>query len=116
MRIGINYVKPHQTPEEWAEILSKKGYRASVFPVDYREPVSKIDAYVRAAEERDIMIAEVGVWKSPHLTDAAAAAQAQEYCLEQFKLADYVKARCCVNISGAAGEVWSFCYRENYSD
>lgn len=79
MRIGINYVVPHETPEEWAEILFNKGYRATIFPVNYQAPVSKIDAYVRAAKDRDILIAEVGVWNSPHLLDKVAAAKAQDF-------------------------------------
>ena len=29
MRLGLNYVPVHSSPEEWAEILSSKGYRAA---------------------------------------------------------------------------------------
>ena len=42
---------------------------------------SVIDAYVKAAAERDIMIAEVGVWNSPHHPDPEQAALAREACL-----------------------------------
>lgn len=115
MRIGINFVPQHETPEQWADILVEKGYRASVFPGDYRQPVSTIDAYVQAARARDIRIAEVGVWNSPHHPDPARAEQAREVCLEKFRLAEYVGADCCVNVSGAAGPVWFACYPENYS-
>lgn len=116
MRIGINFVPPHETPEQWGDLLVEKGYRATVFPVDYQAPVSLIDAYVKAADERDIRIAEVGVWNSPNHPDAGCAAKAARRCLEQFKLADYVRADCCVNVSGAAGEEWYYCYRENYGE
>ena len=78
MRIGIQYVLPHSSPEQWAEETANMGFRASVFPVDYTAPVSLIDAYVKAAEARDILIAEVGVWASPFSTDEKAAAKARE--------------------------------------
>lgn len=115
MRLGINYVPPHSSPEEWAEVLAKKGYRAAAFPVNFRAPVHQIDAYAEAAKARDIRIAEVGVWKSPHHPDRKTAEEARTACLEQFRLADYIRADCCVNVSGAAGPEWYYCYRENYA-
>ena len=115
MRLGLNAVPAHRTPEEWADILAAKGYRAASFPVNYKASVSVIDAYVKAAHERDIMIAEVGVWNSPHHPAPEEARLAREACLEQFRLADYVRAECCVNVSGAAGTVWYGCYGDNYS-
>ena len=84
--------------------------------MDYTAPVSLIDAYVKAAEARDILIAEVGVWASPFSTDEKAAAKAREACLEDFRLADYIGARCCVNVSGAFGPKWNFCYPENFTE
>lgn len=59
MRIGVNHVPVHHSPEEWAEILFRKGYRAANFPVDYKAPVNLIDEYVKAAKKYDIQIAEV---------------------------------------------------------
>ena len=115
MRLGLNFTPPHSSPEDWAEKLYQKGVRATAFPLDYHAPVSQIDAYVQAAKERDILIAEVGIWNSPHHTDPRERSLAQEACLEQLRLADYVNARCAVNVSGAAGPVWYGCYRDNYS-
>ena len=43
---------------------------------------------------------------SPHHTDPRERSLAREACLEQLRLADYVNARCAVNVSGAAGPVW----------
>ena len=114
MRIGINFAPPHDSPDQWAEILVEHGFRATSFPVDYRAPVSLIDGYVKAAKEHDLRIAEVGVWDSPHFPDPARAKAARERCLEQFRLAEYVQADCCVNVSGAAGDKWFYCYRENF--
>lgn len=116
MRIGMSFVPEHRSPEEWAEKLRQKGMSAAVFPLDYHAPVSRIDAYAKAAAEAGLLLAEVGVWDSPFLPDAAKAAAAREKCLEQFRLAEYIGARCCVNVSGAAGPVWSGCYPENYSE
>ncbi|CCX38129.1 putative uncharacterized protein [Clostridium sp. CAG:1013] len=116
MRIGINFTPPHDSPDQWAEILVDRGFRATSFPVDYQAPVSLIDAYVKAAREHDIRIAEVGVWNSPHFPDPEQAKAAQTRCLEQFRLAEYVHADCCVNVSGAAGEKWFYCYRENFDE
>ena len=116
MRIGINFTPPHDSPEQWAEILADRGFRATSFPVDYRAPINLIDAYVKAAKDHDIRIAEVGVWDSPHLPDLEKAKNVQTRCLEQFRLAEYVHADCCVNVSGAAGEKWFYCYRENFDE
>ncbi len=116
MRIGLNFVPHHESPEEWAEILTGLGYRASCFPVDYKAPASLIDEYVKAAKEHDIRIAEVGIWNSPHHPDQKIASRAKEACLEQFRLAEYIKAACCVNVSGAAGDIWHGCYKENFTE
>ena len=75
-----------------------------------------IDEYVRIAKERDILIAEVGVWDSPFHPDLAKAQTVRKVCEEQLRLADYIHAVCCVNVSGAVGEVWYGCYKENFSE
>ena len=114
MRLGMNFTVPHSNPEEWAQNLKSRGFRAASFPVDYTADVSVIDAYVNAAAANDIMIAEVGIWTSPWNSDPAEAEKGKERCLEQFRLAEYIHARCCVNVSGAAGPGWPLCYRENF--
>ena len=116
MRLGLNYAPPHRTPEEWGDILVKHGFRAACFPAGYREKDSVIDAYVKAAADRDILIAEVGVWDSPWAEDPAKAAAAREKCFGQLRLAEYVKARCCVNVSGSPRGFWCGCCRENFSE
>ena len=115
MRIGLGDVLPHSSPEEWADEIVEMGFRAASFPGKYTPPDSLIDAYVKAARERDILIAEVGAWVNPFSPDKKAAEAARETCVEQLRLADAIGARCCVNISGAFGPRWDFCYRENYT-
>ena len=116
MRLGINHVPEHRTPEEWGDILVAEGYRASTFPVDFQAKQSTIDAYVKAAKDRDILIAEVGVWCSPFAPDRELAAKGKERCKEQLRLADYVQANCCVNITGSTGDIWCGCYPDNFSE
>ena len=116
MRPGIQYTLPHSSPEQWADETVKMGFRAAVFPVAYTAPVSLIDTYAEAAKDRDLLIAEVGVWASPFSPDEKESAKAREACLESFRLADYIGARCCVNVSGAFGRKWYFCYPENYTE
>ena len=115
MRLGLGDVLPHSSPEEWADEIVKMGFRAAAFPGNYKQPDSLIEAYVKAAGERDILIAEVGAWVNPFSPDEETAAEARERCVEQLRLADAIGARCCVNISGAFGPKWDFCYRENYT-
>ena len=115
MRLGLGDVLPHSSPEEWADEIVKMGFRAAAFPGNYKQPDSLIEAYVKAAGERDILIAEVGAWGNPFSPDEKTAAEARERCVEQLRLADAIGARCCVNISGAFGPKWDFCYRENYT-
>lgn len=116
MRLGVNTTFPHKDPEEWAKNLAEKGYRASRFPVTYRSDLKTTDEYLKAAAEYDIMIAEVGVWNSPHDTDPVKRQQARDDLKTALEFADYVKAKCCVNISGAAGPVWNLLYKENYAE
>ena len=116
MRLGIQFTLPHTSPEQWVDEIREMGFRAAVFPVDYTAPVSLIDAYVDAAKAGDIEIAEVGVWNTPFTPDEKAAAAAKEKCMEQLRLADYIGARCCVNVSGAFGPVWYYCYPENFTE
>ena len=116
MRIGISYTVPHKSPEEWALETISMGARATCFPVDYKAPIATIDAYVKAAKEHDLLIAEVGIWANPFSTKKEERKKARERSIEQLRLADYVGACCCVNVSGAFGPKWDFCYPENFTE
>jgi sugar phosphate isomerase/epimerase len=39
-----------------------------------------------------------------------------DYCVEQLRLADFLHARCAVNVAGAFGPKWDGGYRENFTD
>ncbi len=116
MKLGINSVFAHETPEQWAEILAKKGLKAASFPVDYKAADHVVDAYVKAFSDYDITIAEVGIWNSPFSLDHKVAEESRNTCLKQLELSEYVGAKCCVNVSGSAGDIWYGCYKENYSE
>lgn len=116
MRLGINSVFTHETPEQWAEILSKRGLQAASFPVNFEAKDHVINAYEKAFQDYNITIAEVGIWNSPFTLDEKEAAKNRDICKHQLELADAIKAKCCVNVSGAVGKCWYGCYPENYTE
>lgn len=115
MRLGIAATLPHTAPEEWAELHKEAGLDAVVFPLAWDAPVSLIDRYAEAARAHDLTIAEVGAWCNPMDPDPVKRAANRTRCLRQLELAEYIDACCCVNISGAVGEVWDGSYAENYA-
>lgn len=115
MRLGIAAAFSHGSAEEWAVLHREAGLEAVVFPLAWDAPVSVIDRYAAAARACGLMIAEVGVWCSPIDPDPAKREISRNRCLRQLELAEYIGACCCVNLSGAAGNVWNACYAENFS-
>lgn len=115
MRLGLAFDPKAESPEAWAEELAGYGCKAASLPCDYKEDIHIIDRYRDAAKAHDIMIAEVGAWCNPLSPDPEVAKAAMERCIEQLKLADYIGAGCCCNITGADGPVWDAYYPGNYS-
>ncbi len=115
MRLGTSSPLQHSTPEEWAKNQIKLGCRTVVFPVQSNEPEEKIIAYKDAAEKAGLTIAEVGIWRNALSTDPGEKKKNMDYCVEQLRLADFLGARCAVNVAGALGPVWDGGYRENFS-
>ena len=115
MRLGTSSPLHHNSPEEWAKNQVALGCGAVVFPVQSNGPKEKIDEYKKAAEEHDLMIAEVGIWRNALSTDMAEREKIREYCVAQLKLADYLGARCAVNVAGAYGPRWDGHYKENFT-
>ena len=115
MRLGISHVLPHETAGQWAQELRGMGLSAAVFPVEYTAEERVIAAYADACRDSGLLIAEVGAWSNPVAENAEEREKALDKCIGQLRLADELGARCCVNISGAAGPVWNLCYKENYS-
>ncbi len=114
MRLGAP-IEETTTPEAWIESLKRQGYRAAYSPFDYNADTATRQAYVQAAEQADIVIAEVGAWSNPISPDDSIRNAAVEKCQQQLALADDIGARCCVNIAGARGEKWDGPYADNFS-
>ncbi len=115
MRLGISCQFPHTSPAEWGKLHREAGLGAVVFPLDWKADVKDIDAYALAAKENDLVIAEVGVWNNPIDPDPVKRKENRNRCVRQLELAEYIGAKCCVNITGAAGDFWDGSYEGNYS-
>ncbi len=115
MRLGINGDLGHKNPEEWVLLIRKYGVRTAVAPMTKDDPMEIRNEYLSWAQKEDIVIGEVGVWKNVLDPDQKRRTAAIAYAKEQLAFADEIGARCCVNITGAAGEVWDGYYPENYT-
>lgn len=116
MRLGIASSLKHDNPRQWAQQLKNLGCSSIVFPVDYTADEALILEYVKEAKDKDLIIAEVGVWCNPIAKDENEREAAISRCVEQLKLADRIGAKCCVNITGSVGERWDGAYKENFSE
>jgi sugar phosphate isomerase/epimerase len=106
MRLGAPLFGDTSDPERWTRELKRKGYRAAFCPLKLEASDAEVEAYVRAAGEADIVIAEVGAWSNPLSPDEDTRNAALEKCKAALALADRVGARCCVNIAGSRGDKW----------
>ncbi len=115
MRLGVSSQLEHSSVEEWASKHVELGCKAVVFPVSCNEPEEKIIAYKEAAEKAGLMIAEVGIWRNALSPDDAERKKNMDYCVEQLRMADFIGARCAVNVAGAIGERWDGPYKANFT-
>lgn len=115
MRLGLSSPLAHSGAEQWAEQMVKLGCKSVNFPIACNDGEDKINAYAKAAADHDLMIAEVGIWRNAISLDEQERNAAMDYSIAQLRLADRLKARCCVNITGSTGARWDGPYRENYS-
>ena len=115
MRLGTSSPLAHNSAEEWAENQVSLGMRTVVFPVQSNEPEEKIIEYKAAADKAGLSIAEVGIWRNALSADFSERKKNMDYAIEQLRLADYLGARCAVNVAGAFGPRWDGHYRENFS-
>jgi sugar phosphate isomerase/epimerase len=104
LRLGGPLFEEYDDPDAWIRALKVLGYNAAYCPVDAEAPDNVVRAYERAAQDANIVIAEVGVWNNPLTPDDKARRAAFEECCTQLDLADRIGAKCCVNVSGSRGE------------
>jgi sugar phosphate isomerase/epimerase len=116
MRLGGKVTPAAPTPQAWVAAVQAKKYRASYAPVGLDADAATIAAYRRAAEEADIVIAEVGAWSNPLDDDPVKRRAAMEKCVASLRLADALGARCCVNIAGSRGARWDGPHPANLSE
>ncbi|HZU02280.1 MAG TPA: TIM barrel protein [Ktedonobacteraceae bacterium] len=114
MRLGAPLPQHFSDPGSWIAALQERGYRAAYCPVEQRN--NMLDAYVQAAQEADVLIAEVGAWSNPLSPDEHERGKAIAYCQQRLALAEAIGARCCVNISGSRGSVWDGPHPENLTE
>ena len=115
MRLGISRKLAADSAEEWAAKYEALGLKAVNFPLKADAPDKEIDEYVRACANHDLVIAEVGAWKNVMDSDPVKRAENIKYCKVRLQLAEYVGARCAVNITGSASAVWDGAHRDNYA-
>lgn len=115
MRLGTSSPLAHSSPEEWAANQIGMGMRCVNFPLNCEAAEDKITAYRDAAVKNDLLIAEVGIWRNALAADPDERKKNIDYCVRQLRLADYLGARCAVNVAGAFGPRWDGHYKENFS-
>ncbi len=107
LRFGAPLFEHTDTPEAWIRALKRKGYGAAYAPLEPDAPESLVAEYRQAAEENDIVIAEVGAWcLHPLSSDPKTARQGIEETAKRLAFADRLGALCCVNVSTSRGAVW----------
>ena len=115
MRLGTSSPLVYDCGEHWAKYQKEQGCSAVVFPVQSNEPEKKIIEYKEAADREGLVIAEVGIWRNALSKDPEERKKNRDYSVEQLRLADYVGARCCVNVAGTVGDRWDGPYKENFT-
>ena len=113
MRLGGKVTPVDPTPEAWVAAVQEKVYRAAYAPVGIEASEETIAAYRRAAQEADIVIAEVGAWSNPLDSDPVKRQAAMDKCIASLQLAEKLGARCCVNIAGSRGPRWDGPHADN---
>jgi hypothetical protein len=67
MRLGGPIFEKFDSPETWIAAVKVLSYRAAYCPVGLDADDATIRAYERAAQEADVVIAEVGAWSNPSI-------------------------------------------------
>lgn len=115
MRLGAP-VSGFETARAWAEMHLKKGYGAAYWPLPDDAPKDKTRDFVRAAQDANLVIAEVGVWNNLLDPNPAARRANFEHAVRRFETAERVGARCLVNVSGSRSARWDGPHPQNLTD
>jgi sugar phosphate isomerase/epimerase len=105
MRLGAN-IYNYTSASEWINIHIAKGYGAAYWPLGVDAPVGDARDYLNAARDHGVIIAEVGIWNNMNDPDPAKRAANFDYAVRRLETAEFVGARCAVNISGSRNSIW----------
>lgn len=115
LRMGGPVPGSFTDPVEWVKALKSLRYSAAYCPVQPGAPVEMIRSFRDEAIKSNILIAEVGAWSNTLDPNEAVRKESVKKNIEALHLADEIGASCCVNISGARGEIWDGPYAGNYA-
>jgi sugar phosphate isomerase/epimerase len=115
VRLGGPVQGNSDDPGIWVKAVKSLGYSAAYCPVQPGAPAELVRSFRTEAKKNDILIAEAGVWNNPLSPDEMVRKEAIKKNIDTLRLADEIGAHCCVNISGARGEIWDGPYAGNYS-
>ena len=116
MRIGAS-VEYFSSADEWVKAHKKRAYGACIFPLSHDAPPEQFEAFKRAANENNLLIAEVGAWSNPLDPNEEIRRAAIKLNIARLQLAETVGARCCVNISGSCHpDVWMAPHKNNLTE
>ena len=106
MRLGGSVMKSYHHPNEWLAHVRELGYSAVIFPVDSSAGAEVRRDYLKCAQDHDLVIGEVGIWRNCMSLDKQEREKHIAYAIRQLEMAEEVGARCCVNIAGAWSDIW----------
>jgi sugar phosphate isomerase/epimerase len=115
VRLGGPVPGNFDDPVQWVKAVKSLGYSAAICPVQPGASSELIRSFSAEAKKNNILISEVGVWNNVLDPDEIAREAAIKKNIILLQLADEIGACCCVNISGAKGEIWDGPYPGNYS-
>lgn len=117
MRLGVSTAFTTENADKWINAHKELGCESVVFPLSYDAGEAKIDEFTKVANDNDILIAEVGVWRNTLSADAAERKAMIEYAIGQLEMAERIGARCCVNVVGTPhGSRWDGGYAANFDN
>jgi sugar phosphate isomerase/epimerase len=115
VRLGGPVPGKFDDPVQWVKGVKSLRYGAAVCPVQPGAPSELITSFRNEARKNNILISEVGVWNNMFDLDKNSRDAAVKKNVVSLQLADEIGACCCVNISGAKGEIWDGPYPGNYT-
>jgi len=115
VRLGGPVPGKFDDPVQWVKAVKSLRYGAAVCPVQPGAPSELITSFRNEARKNNLLISEVGVWNNMFDLDKNSRDAAMKKNVVSLQLADEIGACCCVNISGAKGEIWDGPYPGNYT-